>query len=403
MSDLLICIDRKDFPAEIPHPFFLPESSPVVCLGSTELLESSRFTILNSRQSPRLNNQCDWIQKTLKALHSCDPNSTALVTSLGTTSWDFLSWAGARLGFPIILVFPGGSAQNFKISRTRAIMDLGLDDRTTLALRPLLLKKHRHKAETNALRDTWIMALSQRYVPISVRPKGNMDSYLSQSDLDADDVFHDFRIGHEKTKPVRKPLAPRQVHLPDWYESEDYLIHWTRSCIGPWPDETKAEHFERSISKDVNEGGLATLLKILKDGCIRCSGRLIRGKYEVVPFTQKPPGELHELIRWRSGLRRWTFEPYGIALKKSKLIELGAKPVIYGDLNDFESLSEEDKPFFQLAGSGKQDWRREKEWRIRGNVDLDLFKENEAIYIVNNEKEGPSLPKYYQHRVIALC
>ncbi len=403
MNDLLICIDRKDFPAAIPHKFYLPESSPVVCCGPVEILQGKRVTILNSRQSPRLHKDSAWALNTIKALRNLDPKETTLVTSLGTIAWDFLTWTGGKLRFKIILVFPGGSAQNFKLSRTRAIMDLGLDDRMTLAIRPLVLKSYKKKSEVNALRDQWIVSLSHTIMPLSVRTGGNLDTYLNSAQLKTTAVCRDYAIQYEKLHQERKPSLPKKIVTPEWYKTNDFLIHWTRSCVGPWPDESRAEHFERVVaSGDSGLSGLDTLRRIIKEGVIRASSRLIRDKYEVVPFTETLPQELPDLIRWRAGLRRWTFEPYGIALARSKLLEIRAKPVIYGDIRDYEAMSEEDKPFFQVAGTGKRDWKKEREWRVQGDVKLSLFGKNEAVYIVNNIDAVQSLRELNTHQVLSL-
>ena len=179
MSDLLICVERNDFPAEIPHPFYHTGFTPVVLCGPIEFLKHKRIAVLNSRQSPRFSRGDAWVRKTLEALRSFDPRGTVLITSLGTTAWDLLSWAGAKLGFPIVLVFPAGSAQNFNIARTKAIIDLGLDEEKTLAIRPLGLGDVRKKSQANALRDIWILSLSQSYIQISIRKNGNLEGYLN--------------------------------------------------------------------------------------------------------------------------------------------------------------------------------------------------------------------------------
>jgi len=403
MSDLLICVERKDFPADIPHPFYLTGFTPVVLCGPTELLKRRCITILNSRQSPRFSKGDAWVRKTLEALRSFDARETVLISSLGTTSWDFLSWAGNKLGFPIVLIFPAGSAQNFNIARTKAIIDLGLDEEKTLAIRPLGLGAVRKKSQANALRDIWILSLSQSLFQISIRKKGNLEGYLNSRQLAGESIDRSFATEYEAPQPIRKPQLPKKITLPEWYRPEDYLTHWTRSCVGPWPDESRAEHFERILTEsDDQRGGLDTLSKIFRENVIRASGRLIRGRYPVVPFTERSPEDLPDLIRWRAGLRRWTFEPYGIALKKSGLIQMGARPVIYGDLNDFDGLSEADRPFFQIAASGKRDWRGEKEWRIQGDLELRAFQDDEIVVFVHSRGETQQIMGKDRYRLICL-
>lgn len=403
MADLLICIQHTDFPSEIPNSSFLPESSPVVLCGPVELLRREKIAVLNSRQSPRLSKKSTWIKKTLEALQSFDPTDTAILSSLNTTSWDFLTWAAGKMGFPLVLVFPAGSAQNFNIYRTKAILDLGLDERKTLAVKPLIVGQRRRASEANALRDRWIMALSHSLFPISIRTKGNFERYLDHPELSAETVQHRFEIQYEAARSTKKPVLSGDISLPAWYRPRDYLIHWTRSCVGPWPDETKADYFRRIMeSGEEALSGFDTLLRILKEGVIRASGRLVRGGYPVVPFTARPPQDLQKLLMWRPGLRRWTFEPYGIAIKKSLLIDGGARPAKYGDLNDFDAMGEEDRPFFQMLGTGKRDWRAEKEWRISGDVSFKSLKGEDVTIFVNEKKEASLIDKKFTYPIISL-
>jgi len=391
MTNLLICINKSDFPSPIAHDFFLPQEAPTVLAGPTELLNKSTFTILNSRQSPRIAKSTEWSGKTLEVLRSLDPKENVLVSSLGTTAWDFLSWAGAKMGFPLILVFPGGSALNFKVVRTKAILNLGLDDNKTLGIRPLLLKKYKNKIEKNTLRDHWVFALSQQFVPVSVKPGGNLDKRLAHPSVNGRVIDKSQSIPYLASNPKQKLIVPETICLPDDFNPKQYLIHWTRSCNGPWPDEKSLDYFGRAINEDEGQSGFNTLKKIVQEKLIRSSSRLIRGGYEVVPFTDRPPSDLLKLVKWRSGLQRWTFEPYGIAVNKNRLEEMGARPVIYGDISKFEGLQESDKPFFQLEGSGKQDWKQEKEWRIEGDLILSDFRRSEIALICYSKHEAEKL------------
>ena len=175
MPELTICVDRRDFPSSIPHPFYLQDASPVVLCGNQDLLKFKRITLLNSRQSPRISSTSKWIEQTLTALRQYDHRKMALVSSLGMTTWEFLTWAGGRMGFSTVLILPAGSAQNFNVLRTKAIMDLGLDDTKVLALRPIRTGRNSSSELDSAIRDRWIMALSHSLVPISIRPGGHLE------------------------------------------------------------------------------------------------------------------------------------------------------------------------------------------------------------------------------------
>ena len=403
MPDLFICVDRRDFPSSIPHPFYLPDASPVALCGPKDLLAFNRLALMNSRQSPRISRTSTWIEQTLAALRQYDPHQTALVSSLGMTTWDFLTWAGGRMGFPIILIFPAGSAQNFDIVRTKANMDLGLDDAKVLALRPIRMGRKSSTELNSALRDCWIMALSHSLTPISIRPGGHLEKYLSHADLNQEHTERSWQIAFEKSQIIRKPVVPKNVLIPESYRADEFLIHWTRSCVGPWPGESRNDYFARIMDGDEEAGsGLEVLRRILQEGKIRASAHLIRGGYSVVPFTECPPEDLPKLISWRAGLRRWTLEPYGIALSKMKLVELGARPVIYGTPADFEKLEERDQPFFQMADSRSGYWREEREWRIMGDVLLRSYSENQIVVFVPNRSDAQGFEEKPPCKVVCL-
>ncbi len=403
MPELIICVDRRDFPSSIPHPFYLPDASPVALCGPKDLLALNRLALMNSRQSPRISRTSKWIEQTLAELRQFDPRKTALVSSLGMTTWDFLTWVGGRMGFPIILIFPAGSAQNFNVVRTKAIMDLGLDDKKVLALRPIRTDRQRTSELDSAMRDRWIIALSHSLVPLSIRPGGHLEKYLSHADLNQEHINRSRQIAFEKSPIHKKPIVPKNIIVPESYRADEFLIHWSRSCVGPWPGESRNDYFARIMEGDEEAGGgLEALQRILQEGKIRASAHLIRGGYPVVPFTECPPEDLPKLISWRAGLRRWTLEPYGIALSKMRLMELGARPVIYGTPADFEKLAERDGPFFQMADSRSGYWRDEREWRIPGDVTLKSFAAKDCVIFLPCVQESSLLSDFSRYKVIPL-
>ncbi len=181
---------------------------------------------------------------------------------------------------------------------------------------------------------------------------------------------------------------PRDNVLP-W----DALIHWTRKTANPWPGETKADFYAAFDTKENGypRSGFHTLKRILKQRRLMASKKLIRGNKSVVSLTECLPWELAKLVKWRPGLFRWTFEPYGIALNRSKLESLGARSVIYGEDYQFRFLQEQDIPFFQSCGHDENNWREEKEWRHLGDLDLTLFQPEDAIVFVYTKEEAEEL------------
>jgi hypothetical protein len=106
------------------------------------------------------------------------------------------------------------------------------------------------------------------------------------------------------------------------------------------------------------------------------SSAAIRGQARVVSFTAAGLWSLAELRVFRPHRRRWDFEPYGICLRRDWLTARGARPVIYGDDETWQSLAPCERPYFQRRATrtagrrGTIHWPVEKEWRHVGDLDL---------------------------------
>jgi hypothetical protein len=87
-------------------------------------------------------------------------------------------------------------------------------------------------------------------------------------------------------------------------------------------------------------------------------------------------------------LIRWSFEPYGIAVLKKPLLDLGAKPVIYGDEKMFEDLSDDRKHLFQIRKRTGSDWSLEREWRLPGDFSLQRVPRDAITIIVASLTEA---------------
>jgi len=155
----------------------------------------------------------------------------------------------------------------------------------------------------------------------------------------------------------------------DW---DNFLFHYTRACPGPWPGQSREEYLLGLLDADPfsDHTALDTLVRILVECRIRSGNKMVRGVEPVVCWSSHPPGNYRTLRKWNSSLARWTIEPYGIAVSRSFLRDLGVKPAIYGrdSVHDVLPLSERFR--FQLSGDGRADWRNEREWRFRGDFEI---------------------------------
>lgn len=161
-------------------------------------------------------------------------------------------------------------------------------------------------------------------------------------------------------------------HFEDSEDDRKRLWHFTRTCSGPWPGESEGEYFE---SLAMNLPGAChrasdALDRILREKRIRSSGKLIRGEYPVVCFSEESPSRLLELRRFRKSLLRWDFEPAAIGFPRSWAEEAGVRPVRYLPTQAFRELHDSDGHLFQKHDPPGVDYSHEKEWRSLGDFDF---------------------------------
>lgn len=142
-----------------------------------------------------------------------------------------------------------------------------------------------------------------------------------------------------------------------------------------------------------------TLNRILEQGVIHGSARLTRGGVPVVCFTEHLPQDLPPVVEWRRGLRRWTFEPYGVGIRKEVLVKLGARPVIYAVEESFPDLSNDLAYLFQREHPGIKGWSAEREWRINGDTALKDVPVEDVLIIVPSRQEARIVADRHPWRV----
>ena len=197
----------------------------------------------------------------------------------------------------------------------------------------------------------------------------------------------------------------RDLRYANDFDSSGFLLHWTRRRVGPWPEQTDADFLDdlifRSAMKDHCE--VASLRRILATEQIIASSDLTRDPRPVVCFSEVTFEELKKLRTFRSHLSRWDFEPYGIAFRKSWLVDQGAAAVIYGDQSVWENLKDSERAFFQLNDpNGKVDWSVEREWRILGDLDLRKVPLDAAVVFVHTVEDSKKVAAFCRWPIVVL-
>ena len=173
-------------------------------------------------------------------------------------------------------------------------------------------------------------------------------------------------------------VSTDKVSTDDGWMTTDgeWLVHCTRTPSGPMPGQTLRQHQDAMLLAN-RDGGFVipnspmdALESIVRSRRIVASAIASAHKYPVVCFSEVPLKTLLENRRYRPHLKRWDYEPYGIAIRKEAAIRLGVHPVIYGKAKDRDQVDEADQFRFQAQGR-TYDWTAEREWRSSGTLALD--------------------------------
>jgi hypothetical protein len=205
-----------------------------------------------------------------------------------------------------------------------------------------------------------------------------------------------------RTKNVRQPIDESKI-----FGGRTWLTHCTRRRVGPWPQQPTTHYLDELIFEEpsADRSARAAIEQIVTTQRLLASQRGVRGDVPVVCFTAVPLHELQGLNVFRPHRGRWDFQPYGVCIDKDWLVGQGARPVNYATDAEWDQLSADDRPFFQIeksiTRSGNEiDWTVEEEWRVTGDVDLAKVPQNQIVVFVFSEEEATRLRRMTQWSVV---
>jgi len=126
---------------------------------------------------------------------------------------------------------------------------------------------------------------------------------------------------------------------------------------------------------------------------IQGSAQLVRGGIPVVSMTECSPLEVRALLKHQSEQEhgepfKWGRSRHGVAVRRNAAIARGgAMPVLAGDAALWASLSPANRFRFVRWEPPRVDWTFEREFRVLGNLDLQLFQPTDVVLIVENRHE----------------
>ena len=407
--------------AEIPPLFF-------VYGCNLEILKQPFATVFNSRK-PRLLDPDDfWLRGTVFLADKLAKEGFSLVSSTGTAGYDILSFKAWKANHPLVVVLDHALPPMLPNSEYNKFSDRYgwlLDNNRTILITPFPSNSMMERKKRMILRDKIIAMLSNTIAIAAIRNRGNMVNFAQEATETGKNVlvlrpekFDHQTKGNQKILQTSSEKA-KVIESREFYTGRStsrattrsikktieksgkivktfpsgYLIHFTRQCPGPWSGQSYSEYLESLVENhpDAYHTAFETLRRILRDGRIRASSKMYRGNIPVVSFTECLPEEIIEITKWNPALIRWTFEPYGIAFPKKALMELGAKPVLYGKNSDYKELPRNKRYLFQLHDPPDKSWKQEKEWRIKDDLLIDKFDPTELVVVVKHREEAEEI------------
>lgn len=360
-----------------------------------------RALLIISRLPRRIYADHKWLRSVRDAVDHFSREDYSVVTSSSGIWWEYTAWYAARRSIPLIMALSPDRIDSLSDRIVDLAVRLALDPQRTFFVMPIT-DKTLSKEEKLHLRDCLAFDIADYRFPVVVRPKGFWEKTLSCVPYSGDR----YRVSFPKSQPPEwRRIMDKRLSASNTGSFDDMMVHWTRGTYGPWIGEVEADYFEAlTVAKLGNpRDGLATLKHIAAEGILRGSGKLIKGGVPVISFMPLDINSIGQQSRFRTALGNWTFEPYGIALPRTVLEQIGARPVIYGSQESYTVLPDEERPYFQYHGSrdSDTDWEREREWRITGDVDISSFKD-QVLLITPMESEAEQLRGTMPYRVVSV-
>ncbi len=339
-------------------------------------------------------------------------NNLGVAGSFGTITYDLVSAAAEQTGAGLLLVVPA-PLETLGALKTSPLRDAASFPRSILTCMAEAVICP--KATRMVCRDRLLALVSDLHCVLELRRRGNLLEILemqqreqvrplwvyrpaagtreNEGNLKLLEDFPQSAAGFSiadfvspEESPAKRKTPHHTLRLLDansinW---QDYLYHYVRSCSGPWPGQSYRDFLMGLFRDDFLAGhtALEALVRVLVEGRIRAGSRIVRGNHAVISWTSRPPAELDAIRRWNPALIRWTFEPYGVAVRRRVLRELGAKPAIYGSSAVYARLRPGDRFRFQLHEPPRCSWKIEREWRLPRDLELAGIGSNEAFAFV---------------------
>jgi hypothetical protein len=168
--------------------------------------------------------------------------------------------------------------------------------------------------------------------------------------------------------------------------------------VGRTDISTMLVHFTKGMWFGDDEGAFASFKSIVDKRVLRGSGRLVKGGFPCVCFSEAPLSFLSNGLRneWNGG----NYSPFGVMFEKTWLFARGGRPVIYEPDAEYELLPEFLRwrhVEYQPTGTDHPvDFTWEREWRIQ--LEELPFGPSDATIVVPTAKWADRLVREFKEQ-----
>jgi len=363
---------------------------------------STSAAVVLSRQSLRPNRRTPWVHQTVAAVRWLHDENCELISSIGLSTWNLLTALASLDTVPLRLFLPVSEPESFDDHTKRIAAEFDLHPDRTVFIPVTSDSRRRNKSLLMLRRDRAIVHYADLVVPITVRPAGNMADLLDLARLSGKVVVDRFAVDYAH-KPVGYCTTSYRnaVRAAADSEAAEYIIHWTRGTSHKWPDERELDFWSDILTSDIwPRDAEATLQRLLRRRHIVASPRHMPGKTACVCLSELCPSSLLPLMRWRARYREMSFEPYGVGFHRDLAPSLGLQPVTYFDPGE-NTPPEPERWHYQSRGT-VTDWRAEREWRHRGDIDFDEIPTDAIRVFCPTRAEAARLSERLPYRIVSL-
>ncbi len=329
-----------------------------------------------------------WIIKTGLAVKQAVSEKRTILTSVGMNSWEIALFFASRYRANIRMYIPIMTKANRAKVADDYIKQFNLQDKNIQWQFFEYDDLKRNRALFQSERDKAIIKQADIICPVSLRPNSNLVNLIKIFGK-TDSVHEDYSVKYLSSSRREQMDYDSSKINPNMDDRlSDYVVHWTRGSNLPWPGENRYSYYDDIVKSNTYypRNALQTLRRILSEKKLRASSRHYRKNCAAVAFSSLFPSEALHLMKWRARYREMSFEPYGIALKMTTAERFGIRRVLYGNVEMYQYLESEDRPYFQAIGR-KGFWIPEREYRHIGDFDLSQIEDRDMTIIVRRPDE----------------